>query len=477
MGRRTAARCRPHPQELCSPSSARSRPRPGDRDRSRRLPLRAAPDAVDASAVERLAGGRDQPRRRPAAGGRASAACRLGVRVADADLDLVAAVGAPGEPDEDVFDQVAALVDRSLLDVRPSVRDGGVRYQQLRPYGAMRCPSSRPTSGRPPRRRTPVPCSSGRRSWRPGSPVRTGRTSWPPWIDSCRTSGRRCGTRCRRPGTLPPGSGSQPPSLTTGSGAARRKGWSGCRTCWRRRRLAHALGPMRCSGCAPGLLDHRLPAREAAGRPRALGIRRLGDALGAGRALRRLGAIAAAADDVAARSYFEQSLSRLGRRQRARHRYDVAASRFAPGRRVAGCRKRTDAASRPGHRAAGGRSAGRGPRARGADAVTVACRRPGRGGPPSGSARSRRSARSASTDGGHRRLPARGGLPRAGSTGRSTPLRSGRAGGEPAFGHPYDGVGQRDLARLDLEAGDTRAASANISVGLAELEPTADRWF
>ncbi len=57
----------------------------------------------------------------------------LAVMVADADAALIAQVMDPADPDLDVFDAIARLVDASLVQVRSAV--GPTRYELLRTIG------------------------------------------------------------------------------------------------------------------------------------------------------------------------------------------------------------------------------------------------------------------------------------------------------------------------------------------------------
>ena len=125
-------------------------------------------------------------------------------------------------------------------------------------------------------------------------------------------------------------------SPTTGSVAGRQKGWSGSRGSSPPPILHTALRAealLRCGHLAYWITDFAR-GDEMASNARAL-FHELGDPLGEGRALRRLGAIAAATDDLARRAFVARGVvaPSRGRRRRSRDRDHPPPPRIAARRR------------------------------------------------------------------------------------------------------------------------------------------------
>jgi len=406
--------------------------------------------------------------------------CRLGVLVADADLDLVAAVGAPGEPVEDVFDRVAALVDRSLLDVRPGAGDGGVRYQQLetvRRYALSELAADE--------RAAAEAAYAGAVLER--TEELAARISGADRADVLATLDRELPhVRAALRHTMS-AAGDAPAGLRVATALA--DYWLGRRPQegleWLQDLLAAA--PARPRARADALLrmghlaywitDFQLGKRLVAD---ALSeYDGLGDALGAGRALRRLGAIAAAADDVvAARSYFEQSLSRL---EVAGSEPDIGTTLLHLGSLLADESLVVESGPML-RRALAIAQRGTDPLAEG-HALAALTLSLWRAGDLDEAAAVGKRALSAFSSLGHR--PTEGTVAyrlAAVSRGLGRPAEARRyaqvalAAGRLSGTRTTTALANVNLARLDLDAGDPRAASANISAALAELEPTADRW-
>ncbi len=236
----------------------------------------------------------------------------LAVMVADADLDLIAEVaGLPGSGD-DVFDLVAGLVDASLVQVRSAV--GPTRYELLRTLAERTIGTADPQAAVASRRRYAdgVLARAERLAARLSSAERS---------ETLRLLDREMphiravlSTATAADGELAPRALRVAVALTDywlGRHPAEGLEQIG--------RLIAAAGPGQ-PRLAEALLSQGHLAywvtdfargAEIVDQARAL-FAELGDPLGEGRALRRRGAIAAATDDVpAARAYLEASLARV----------------------------------------------------------------------------------------------------------------------------------------------------------------------
>lgn len=406
--------------------------------------------------------------------------CRLGVLAADADLDLVAAVGAPGEPVEDVFDQVAALVDRSLLEVRPGAGDGGVRYGLLeivRRYALSELSAAERAAAEAAYARAVLDRTEELAARISGAERATVLATLDRELPHVRAAWRHATSA---PGDLASG-------LRVATALA--DYWLGRRPQegleWLQRLLAAAPAPpparadalLRMGHLAYWITDFPLGERFAA---EALSTyEALGDALGAGRALRRLGAIAAAADDVgAAREFFERSLSRL---EVAGCEPDIGTTLLHLGSLLAD-ESLVEESGPILRRALVIARRGTDPLAEG-HALAALTLSLWRAGDLDEAAVVGERALSAFRSLGHR--PTEGTVAyrlAAIARGRGRPAEARRyaevalAAGRLSGTRTTSALAHVNLARLDLDALEPRAATANIGAALAEIEPAADRW-
>lgn len=405
---------------------------------------------------------------------------RLGVLAADADLDLVAAVGAPGEPVEDVFDQIAALVDRSLLEVRPGAGGGGVRYRLLETVRRFAL-SELPASERAATEAAYACAALGR------TEELAGRISGPDRATVLAALDRelphvRAALRHAMSATG---------DLATGLRVATALAdyWLGRRPQegleWLQQLLAAAPAPpsaradalLRVGHLAYWITDFRLGERLVADALSA--YEELGDALGAGRALRRLGAIAAAADDLcAARGFFERSLARL---EVAGSEPDIGTTLLHLGSLLADEALVSESGPTL-RRALAIAQRGSDPLAEG-HALAALTLSLWRGGDLDEAAAVGKRALEAFRALGHR--PTEGTVAyrlAAIARGRGRPAEARRyaeaalVAGQLSGTRTTTALARVNLARLDLDAGDPRAATTNIAAALADIEPAADRW-
>jgi len=237
----------------------------------------------------------------------------LAVMVADADIQLVAAITVTPTSEPEVFDSVARLVDASLVQAR---RATGPHATTCCARSSSMCCKRRTRGGghrsRTLRRRGPGPRRGAGDADRIRGPERHTALIGPGNAPCPRRPKRGlCGTGDLRPGDGGPRNGCGFERLLAGPSPRRRLEWLG--------RLIDAAAPgpaLRAEAqLRRGHLAYWLTQFEQGtsilNEAQDL-FAQLGDPLGQGRALRRLGAIAAATDDLtAARGFLEASLTLL----------------------------------------------------------------------------------------------------------------------------------------------------------------------
>lgn len=404
----------------------------------------------------------------------------LAVMVADADATLIAAVIDPNEPTLDVFDAIARLVDASLVHVRSA--DGPTRYELLRTISIHTLETSDAelvTVARGHYGDAVLERGDGL-ARRLATPERSVVLQL---LDREMPHIRAVLAGC----AALPESASSTRALELA--VALTDYWLGRHPAegldWLRRLEAaapplsslHAQAALSGAHLAYWLTDFEV-GREMGAEAQA-GFAAIGDPLGEGRALRRLGAIAAATDDVEeARTFLEASLARLdeagvereigttlvhlgslladqGRRDEAQPLLERALA-IAPATGDPLAHGHALAALTLAHWKGGDLRAAMDA---GVEALTVFRRLGHR--PTEGTVSYRLAA------------VARGlGRPRAARRYASQAIDAGEAGSTRttvAFGHI-------NLARLDLDTADTSGAATHLTEALLALDPGTDRW-
>ncbi len=403
----------------------------------------------------------------------------LAVMVTDADAALIAQVIDPADPALDVFDAIARLVDASLVQVRSAV--GPTRYELLRTIGIHTLETG-----------TTAQVEAARNHYQAAVLERAaalaGRLATPERPTVLQLLDREM-PHIRAVLAVCATSGGSAAARALEIAVAMTDYWLGRHPAegleWLRRLGAAAAtdGALRAEVALSGahlaywLTDFPV-GREMGAEARAL-FAALGDPLGEGRALRRLGAIAAATDDVDdARESLEASLARL---DEAGVEPEIGTTLLHLGSLLAD-QGRRDEAQPLLERALAIADASGDPLARGhaLSALTLAH---WKGEDLLEAMEAGEAALAVFRELGHRptegslsyRLAAiaRGlGRPRAA---RSFALQAVEAG-EVAKTRTTVAFGHVNLARLDLDASDTSSAAAHLNEALALLDPLADRW-
>jgi predicted ATPase/DNA-binding SARP family transcriptional activator len=404
----------------------------------------------------------------------------LAVMIGDADAGLIAEVIDPADPHLDVFEAIARLVDASLVQVRSA--EGPTRYELLRTIAIHTLETGDDDL-----------VAAARGHYRDAVLVRAAALA-----SRLATADRPVALQrldremphilavlARCAASIEPG----PATRALEVAVAMTEYWLGRRPAegleWLRRleSAAPQLSALRAQAALSGahlaywLTDFAV-GREMGAEARA-GFAAIGDPLGEGRALRRLGAIAAATDDLdAAREFLEASLGRLGDTGAER---EVGATLLHLGSLLADQGRRDEAQPLLQRALAIAVSSGD-PLARGhaLAALTLAY---WKGGDLGAAMEAGDEALILFRQLGHRptegtvsyRLAAvaRGlGRPRAA---RRYALQA-IAAGELARTRTTVAFGHINLARLDLDAGAIPEAAAHLGEALLALDPVADRW-
>ncbi len=404
----------------------------------------------------------------------------LAVMVADADAALIAQVIDPADPHLDVFDAIARLVDASLVQVRSA--EGPTRYELLRTIAVHTLETGdagHVTAARGHYRDAVL----GRAATLAGRLASADRPATLQLLDREMPHVRAVLAICA--GSLEAEAAVHALEVTV----ALTDYWLGRHPAegleWLRRLQAAAppLSALRAQAALSGahlaywLTDFAV-GREMGDEARAR-FAAIGDPLGEGRALRRLGAIAAATDDVdEARGYLEGSLARF---DEAGVEREIGTTLLHLGSLLAD-QGLSDAARPLLARALAIAVASGDPLAR-AHALAALNLADWKGGDLAAAMHEGEEALAIFEDLGHRptegtvsyRLAAvaRGlGRPRAA---RRYALQA-IAAGEVASTRTTVALGHINLARLDLDAADTASAAAHLGEALLALDPVADRW-
>jgi predicted ATPase/DNA-binding SARP family transcriptional activator len=404
----------------------------------------------------------------------------LAVMVADADAALIAAVIEPADPDLDVFDAIARLVDASLVQVRSA--EGPTRYELMRTIAVHTLETGEHEL---------VAAARGhygnavleRAAALAGRLATSDRSAALQLLDREMPHIRAVLAACAA-------------SLQSGPAARALEVGVGMTEYWLGRHPAEGLDWLRrLEGAAPPLSALHAQAalsgahlaywltdfalgREMGTEARAR-FAAIGDPLGEGRALRRLGAIAAATDDVDdAGAFLNASLARL---DEAGVEREVGTTLVHLGSLLAD-QARRDEAQPLLERALAIAVASGDPLARG-HALAALTLAHWKGGDLPAAMEVGEEALTVFRQLGHRptegtvsyRLAAvaRGlGRPRAA---RRYALQA-IAAGELASTRTTVAFGHINLARLDLDTGDTSSAATHLSEALLAVDPVTDRW-
>jgi len=407
----------------------------------------------------------------------------LAVMVADADATLIAKVmdpADPADPDRQVFDAIARLVDASLVQVRSAV--GPTRYELLRTIGihTLETADRELVAAAREHYRDAVLERGAALAARLGTPDRPAALRLlDREMPHIRAVLAACATSLE----------SAQAARALGVAVAMTDYWLGRHPAegleWLRR-LRDAAPPLTALHAAAALSGGHLAywlTDFAAGRDLVEEARvqfaAIGDPLGEGRALRRLGAIAAATDDVeAARQFLEASLIRL---DEAGVEREIGTTLLHLGSLLAD-QELPRAARLPLERALAIAIASGDPLAHG-HALAALTLAHWKGGDLRAALRAGEEALALFRQLGHRptegtvsyRLAAvtRGlGRPRAA---RRYALQA-IAAGEHASTRTTVAFGHINLARLDLDAGEAASAAAHLTDAFLSLDPVADRW-
>jgi predicted ATPase/DNA-binding SARP family transcriptional activator len=405
----------------------------------------------------------------------------LAVMVADADTRLVADVAGTGGGETGAFEALGRLVDASLVQVRRG--EGATRYELLRAVMAHTVQTAGPSALQGARQRygDAVVARAGLLAQRLASPERSAALRAldreMPHVRS--VLGQLCAPpvdRARALAALETAVGLT--DYWLGRHPAEGLEWLG--------RLIGAAGPgpqlranaqLRRAHLAYWLTEFEV-GRSIAAEAQVL-FAQLGDPLGEGRALRRLGAIAAATDDlVAARQFLESSLARL---DEAGVETEIGTTLLHLGSLLAD-QGVVEAALSSLERALAIASAGGDPLAKGhaLAALTLAY---WKGGDLAAALKAGSEALNVFRDLGHRptegtvayRLAAiaRGlGRPRAA---RRYAMVAMEAGAQSST-RTTTALAHVNLGRLDLDEGSPAAAADHLCQALEVIDPDADRW-
>ncbi len=404
----------------------------------------------------------------------------LAAMVADADAALIAAVIDPADPHLDVFDAIARLVDASLVHVRSA--DGPTRYELLRTISVHTLETGDAvlvTAARG-HYEDAVLARAAALAGRLASPDRSAALQL---LDREMPHVRAVLARCAA------SPDAEPAERALEMAVAMTDYWLGRHPAegldWLRRLEAaaaptsalHAQAALSGAHLAYWLTDFAV-GRDMGTEARAR-FATIGDPLGEGRALRRLGAIAAATDDVDdAREFLEASLVRL---DEAGVEREIGTTLVHLGSLLADQSPRDEAQPLL-QRALAIAVASGDPLARG-HALAGLTLAHWKAGDLAAAMQAGEEALTVFQQLGHRptegtvsyRLAAvaRGlGRPRAARRYALQAIEAGELGSTRttvAFGHI-------NLARLDLDAGDTASAAAHLSEALLAVDPVTDRW-
>ncbi len=404
----------------------------------------------------------------------------LAVMVADADADLIAEVIDPADPRLDVFDAIARLVDASLVQVRSA--EGPTRYELLRTIAIHTLETGDAEIVAAARKHYPDAVLE-RAAALAGRLATADRPAALQLLDREMPHIRAVLAHCA---SSPE---SEPAGRALEVAVAMTDYWIGRHPAegldWLRRLQAaapplstlHAQTALSGAHLAYWLTDFA-EGRELGAEARER-FAAIGDPLGEGRALRRLGAIAAATDDVdAAREFLEASLSRFGEAGIER---EMGTTLLHLGSLLADQGRRDEAQPLLQHALAIA-VASEDPLAHG-HALAALTLAHWKGGDLPAALEAGEEALTLFRRLGHRptegtvsyRLAAvaRGlGRPRVA---RRYALRA-IAAGELASTRTTVAFGHINLARLDLDAGDTPAAAVHLRDALLALDPATDQW-
>jgi predicted ATPase len=413
----------------------------------------------------------------------------LAVMASDADAGLIAAVVDPADPELDVFDAIARLVDASLVQVRSAA--GPTRYELLRTIavhtletGSAGAGAAGPAAAAVVHYRDAVLERAAALARRLATADRPAALEL---LDREMPHVRAVLARCAD--SADPQADPQAATRALEVAVAMSEYWIGRHPAegleWLRRleAAAPAGSALRAEASLSGAqlaywLTEFADARALGTEARAA-FAIAGDALGEGRALRRLGAIAAATDDVEdARGYLEASLERL---DAAGVEREVGTTLLHLGSLLADQGRREEAQPLL-ERARAIAVASGDPLARG-HALAALTLAHWKGGDLRAAMEAGEEALGLFQELGHRptegtvsyRLAAvaRGlGRPRAARRYAMQAI----AAGEVASTRTTVAFGHINVARLDLDAGDTPGAAAHLGDALAVLDPLADRW-